>query len=51
MPAGPRHTESARTEQRTPPTKAMLLLNACLLRPLPNNSRCLESRYLTTAAV
>jgi hypothetical protein len=51
MVAGPRHTDSARTAQRTPIPTALLLLRACLLRPLPNNGSYLRSFYLATIIV
>jgi hypothetical protein len=38
-----------RTENTAP--TAFPLLRACLLWPLPNNGRCLQSHYLTTAVV
>jgi hypothetical protein len=51
MAAGHSYIASARTEQRTPLTTALLLLRTCLLRPLRSNCRCLLSYYLVTAVV
>jgi hypothetical protein len=42
---------SARSAQRTRLPIALLLLCACLLRPLPSNNRCLQSHYLATVVV
>jgi hypothetical protein len=44
--AGPCYIDSARIAQRTPLPTALLLLRACLLRPLPSNAHCLQSHYL-----
>jgi hypothetical protein len=42
---------SAWTAQRTPLPDSLLLLRACLLRPLPSYDRCLQSHHLATAIV
>jgi hypothetical protein len=46
-----RFTASARTSQRTPFPRVLILLRSCLLRPLPSNIRFLQSHYLATAIV
>jgi hypothetical protein len=51
LAADPRYIASTRTAQRTLLPTALLLLRACLLRPLPNNGHCLHSHYLATAVV
>jgi hypothetical protein len=49
MAASPRYIASAPTTQRTPFPTALLLLRACLLRPLPNNGHCVAA-YFTVVA-
>jgi hypothetical protein len=39
------------TEQRTMLPTALVLLHACLLRPLPSSDRYLQSHYLATSIV
>jgi hypothetical protein len=49
--ATPCYVASAQTTRKTPLPRVLLLLHACLLRPLPGNSHCLQSHYLATAVV
>jgi hypothetical protein len=51
MAAGPCYIALVQIAHRTPFPAALLLLRACLLRPLPSNGRCLHSHYLATAIV